>query len=265
MKSSRSRPALRWFLRDSEKSRGTREVRFQGKVQEATAICRGGQQALLLRNTPWVDWSHYFGTGDLTSSPHGLITKGGPSLRGVSGALLDLEYQRVELIKFNLFDNNGTYKDYVQGRDGVGGQALKRWDSLRLPKADPNYTAVGGEETQTCGGDLVRARTLTGICNDVVNPAMGSTGQLFARNVEFETTFPDLGESELTKNRHSDRLGLLKPDPQVISRLLFTRQQSHPRGVQRWKRFCLTIHQPPTAITKRHPSLMSWPLTGFSS
>jgi len=73
-----------------------------------------------MRNTPWVDWSHYFGTGDIASSPKGLITKGGPTLRGVSGALLDLEYQRIELLKFNLFDNSGTYKEYVNGRDGIG-------------------------------------------------------------------------------------------------------------------------------------------------
>jgi hypothetical protein len=46
--------------------------------------------------------------------------------------------------------------------------------------------------------------------------------------VEFDTTFPDLGRNELTRNRHGDRLGLLKPDPQVISRKLFTRQQSNP-------------------------------------
>jgi hypothetical protein len=57
---------------------------------------------------------------------------------------------------------------------------------------------------------------------------MGSTGQPFARNVQFETTFPDLGKNELVKNRHGDRLGLLKPDPQVISRTLFTRVQSKP-------------------------------------
>ena len=83
----------------------TRDLRFNGKVQAATALCRGGQKALQFRNTPWVDWTNYWGAGDGTTRPPGLITKGGPSLRGVSGALLDLEYQRVELIKFNLFDN----------------------------------------------------------------------------------------------------------------------------------------------------------------
>ena len=51
---------------------------------------------------------------------------------------------------------------------------------------------------------------------------------LFARNVEFETTFPDLGLNPLVKARHGDRLGLLKPDPQVISRRLLTRVQSNP-------------------------------------
>ena len=206
----------------------TRELRFNGKVDEARALCRGGQQALQFRNTPWVDWSHYFGTGDLSTVPSGLISKQGPAFRGVTGALLDLEYQRIELIKFNLFDNNGTYRDYVSGREGVGGPALKHWDAMRLPKSNPYYATVGGDATQVCSGALIRARTLTGICNDVWNPAMGSTGQLFARNVEFSTAFPDLGENTLTKNRHGNRLGLLTPDPQVISRRLFTRQQTHP-------------------------------------
>ena len=54
---------------------------------------------------------------------------------------------------------------------------------------------------------------------------MGSKGTPFARNVEFETSFPDQGLNELTKNRHGDRLGLLTPDPQVISRTLLTRVQ----------------------------------------
>src|SRR5262245_9353627 len=30
--------------------------RFQGKVPEATARCRGGEKAVSGRNTPWVDW-----------------------------------------------------------------------------------------------------------------------------------------------------------------------------------------------------------------
>ena len=57
--------------------------------------------------------------------------------RGIDGALLDLEYQRIELIKFNLFDTSGTYEDYVRGRDGVGGPALKVWPQMRLPKGHP--------------------------------------------------------------------------------------------------------------------------------
>src|SRR5438874_11555799 len=57
---------------------------------------------------------------------------------------------------------------------------------------------------------------------------MGSTRQPFARNVQLEATYPDLRKNELARNRHGDRLGLLKPDPQVISRKLFTRAQSQP-------------------------------------
>ena len=93
----------------------TRDVRFEGKVSEANALCRGGQKTLQFRLTPWVDWSQYWGTGDMSSLPSGFISTKGPAFRGVTGALLDLEYQRIELIKFNLFDNNGTYQTYVRG------------------------------------------------------------------------------------------------------------------------------------------------------
>jgi hypothetical protein len=209
-----------------------RAPRFQGKVPEATALCRGGDRALQFRGTPWVDWGNYWGTGDLTSLPTGFISKKLPEQRGVTGALLDLELQRVELIKFNLFDNSGTYTQYVQGRNGVNGAVLKVWPEMRLKPDNPSYQVVGGDGTQVCKGDLVRWRTVSGICNDVVNPAMGSAGMLFARNVEFETSFPDEGLNELTRNRHGNRLSLLEPDPQVISRRLFTRIQSDPDKCQ---------------------------------
>ena len=92
---------------------------------------------------------------------------------------------------------------------------------------------VGGDGVQECDGELIRYRTLTGICNDLWNPKMGSTGTLFSRNAQFESTFPRLQKTDLTIARHSDaqngvRLGLLKPDPQLISRELFSRQQSAP-------------------------------------
>jgi len=208
-----------------------RKDRFLGKVQEDTAKCRGGLKAVASRALPWVDWSNYYSTGDQSSlSPDTDRTKGhlNPNGRGRDGALLDLEYQRMELIKFNAFDNNGTFRDYITGRDGTVGPSLKVWKEMRLPKGHPNFMAVGGDGDQLCKGELIRFRNLTGVCNDVRNPLMGSTGTLFARNVQFEVTFPDLGKDELARNRHGDRLGLLAPDPQVISRRLFTRQQSKP-------------------------------------
>ncbi|MBB5058620.1 hypothetical protein HDF16_003334 [Granulicella aggregans] len=204
----------------------TRDLRFLAKVSDENALCRGGVRSEMFRMTPWVDWTNYWGTGDMASLPTGFITPKVPALRGVSGALLDLEFERVELIKFNLFDNSETYKDYVAGRANIDGPALKTWPSMRLPSTNPSYAAVGGVGTQVCRGDLVRGRNLTGICNDVVNPLMGSVGTPFARNVEFETSFPDLGITQLTANRHGGRIGLLSPDPQVISRTLFTRTQT---------------------------------------
>jgi len=209
-----------------------RGLRFQGKVSEATALCRGGEQALQFRGTPWVDWSNYWGAGDMASLPTGFISSRPPAQRGVVGALKDLEEQRIALIKFNLFDNSGTYSQYVQGSNSVDGPALKVWPQMRLQPSNPSYKDIGGDGPQVCKGDLIRWRTVTGICNDILNPAMGSTGMLFARNVEFEASFPDRGLNELARNRHGTRLSLLEPDPQVISRRLFTRIQSSPEKCQ---------------------------------
>jgi len=209
-----------------------REKRFLGKVPETTARCLGGKKAESLREGPWLDWPNYWAAGDATSrAPARLLAKAkviGPNAHGINGALYELELQRIELIKFNLFDNNKTYESYVTGRDGEVGPVLNTWPEMRLPRIHPDFNSVGGDQTQVCRGALIRFRTLTGMCNDIRNPLMGSTHQLFARNVDFDTTFPDLGLNELTKNRHRDRLGLLKPDPQIISRKLFTRAQSQP-------------------------------------
>ena len=190
--------------------------RFLGKVKKESANCRGGADAVKYRATPWVDWANYYGAGNADSKkwrpvdlPHV-----GPNGRGVDGALLDLEYQRMELIKFKLVDNSGTYRDYVKG-----------WEEGELPTVFPNMAFADGRK---CTDEEKRFRTLTGVCNDLRNPRMGSTDSVIARNVQFSSTFPELGADELTRNRHGDRIGLMKPDPQVISRLLFTRAQSHP-------------------------------------
>lgn len=208
-----------------------RAERFNGKVGEAVARCRGGDKAVAQSHSPFVDWPGYWATGDGTTllpGTSGVAGHLGPNGRGVDGALLDLEYQRMELIKFNLFDNSGSFADYALGRGGVAGMALKTWPSMRLPADSPFYAAVGGDGPQLCQGELIRWRQVSGVCNDIKNPRMGSSGTLFARNVQFEATYPDLSDDVLARNRHGDRLALLKPDPQLISRKLFTRAQSEP-------------------------------------
>jgi len=221
-----------------------RTARFTGKVSfDAVARCRGGANAVAKRNTPWLDWSNYWATGDASSrsdKSDNTVIPIPPLLkhlldrntRGVDGALMDIEYQRMELIKFNLFDNK-TFEQYVTGRkDGketTEGPILKTWKEMRLPANHPNLKdmAVAPNGDQQCKGSLIRFRTLSGICNDTRNPAMGAAGQLFGRQVQFETTYPDFELDPLTKNRHNGRLSLLKPDPQVISRKLFTRNQAN--------------------------------------
>jgi len=55
----------------------TRDLRFEGKVSQANALCRGGEKSLQFRLTPWVDWQSYWGTGDMSSLPTGFLsTKG---------------------------------------------------------------------------------------------------------------------------------------------------------------------------------------------
>ena len=208
----------------------TPDARFLGKVHDATAMCRGGERADKYRATPWVDWSNYYSTGDAHSRKKTFLGLGAARANrfGLDGALLDLEYQRIELIKFNLLDNSGTYPGYVRGWQT--GHLPNVWNEMRLPSDHPQYEAVGGAGEQHCTNELIRFRNLTGICNDTRNPAMGSSNSILARNVDFASTFPELGDDELTRNRHGDRIGVMKPDPQVVSRRLFTRQQSHPES-----------------------------------
>lgn len=136
----------------------SRDGRFEGKVSDAQALCRGGQRALQLSKTPWVDWSNYWGAGDASSIP--ALTppvSQAVAQRGVAAALLDLEYQRIELIKFNLFDNSGTYPQFISSPNGP---TIKVWPEMRLPATHPDYRAVGGSGTQVCKGDLIRWRTV---------------------------------------------------------------------------------------------------------
>jgi hypothetical protein len=208
-----------------------RTERFLGKVVEDTARCRGGEKAVAWRNSPWIDWPQYFSAGAHESRSSGLTDRLeilSPNSRGINGALLDLEYQRIELLKFNLFDNSGTFEQYTRDLAGGSGKVTKVWPQFRLSKNHPFYGMVGSDGPQRCRGELIRFRTLTGICNDILNPLMGATDQPFARNVAFEAAFPDLASNDLARNRHAGRIGLLKPDPQVISRKLFTRRQTAP-------------------------------------
>ena len=136
-----------------------RTKRFVGKVQVDTARCRGGDDAVRLRGSPYVDWANYWGVGDAGSMADGSDAIGSHlsrNGRGIGGAVLDLEYQRIELIKFNLFANDGTYQEYVLGREGIKGPGLQVWPSMQLPAEHPAYAAVGGAGAQLCGGELIR-------------------------------------------------------------------------------------------------------------
>jgi hypothetical protein len=93
----------------------------------------------------WLDWPNYWAAGDTTSkAPARLLAHAeviGPNAHGINGALYELELQRIELIKFNLFDNNKTYEVYMTGGDGEPGP-LNTWPEMRLPQSHPDFTSV---------------------------------------------------------------------------------------------------------------------------
>src|SRR5215467_9443802 len=76
-----------------------RSERFLGKVaDEDTARCRGGAAAVAWRSTPWTDWQKYWAAGGDESRAQGWASHFGflsPNQRGINGAILDLEYQRI--------------------------------------------------------------------------------------------------------------------------------------------------------------------------
>jgi hypothetical protein len=66
------------------------------------------------------------------------------------------------------------------------------------------------------GGRHLTARTVDGTYNDLENPAMGSAGTRFGRNVPIEITYPE----------HD--WALLRPSPRTVSRELLTRHKFLP-------------------------------------
>src|SRR4051812_45980109 len=72
----------------------TRTERFDGKVDEAHARCRGGEAAVRRMNPPWVDWSNSWATADADSKAKQMGFGPFPfnrNKRGINGALIDLE------------------------------------------------------------------------------------------------------------------------------------------------------------------------------
>ena len=124
-----------------------RDQRFLGKVQQNTARCRGGVRAVARRDVPWLDWSNYFATGG-PGTRSSLFTR---NHRGINGALIDLEYERVELIKFNLFDNSGTYPRYASsdsGKDGRGSRCGRRCGCRPAIRTMPTSAGRGSAAVQ---------------------------------------------------------------------------------------------------------------------
>ena len=244
-----------------------RARRFLGKVGDERARCRGGVRAVELRRGPWVDWPHYWATGDggsrISSSDKGprLLR---PDRRGIGGALIDLEYQRIELIRFNLFDNRGRTGSTSAGATGP----RPRDQGLARDAATPGASGPRRRRRRRVAdlpGELIRFRTLTGHLQRHSQSRRWVRPAAFGRNVEFEATFPDRSSTnELARNRHGGRLASAEPDPQVISRRLL-----HPAGDAPTRATTAgDCHATPprrTAPTRQRRSSTCWRPSGSSS
>jgi hypothetical protein len=85
------------------------------------------------------------------------------------------------------------------------------YDTSALP-ATPPSAPTGGEPPPR----YLTARTADGTYNDLDDPAMGSAGMRFGRNVPLNRTFPEPEPAILT------------PNPRTVSRELFTRDTFKP-------------------------------------
>ena len=68
-----------------------RTGRFLGKVDSDTARCRGGDNAVRFRGSPYVDWANYWAAGDERGMAPGSDVIGshlGRNGRGIDGAVL---------------------------------------------------------------------------------------------------------------------------------------------------------------------------------
>ena len=136
----------------------------------------------------------------------------------------------MELIKFNLFDNNGTYRALrATAATASTARSLKVWKEMRLPpdRSATIATRRRRRRASAAQGELIRFRTAhrhlqrhpqsgDGIDRHSCSPATCDSNR----------PFRILALNELARNRHGGRhLRCCKPDPQVISRKLFTRDQ----------------------------------------
>ena len=155
-----------------------REERFLGKVQEDTARCRGGERAVARRDVPWLDWAELLGDRRSRARSRGSATLG------------HLERQRPRHRRRAARPRVPAHRaDQVQpvrqqrhlsattcaGADGVDGPALKVVAADAAAARTIRTTRRSAATAQQlCRGELIRCRTLTGICNDISNPLMGS-------------------------------------------------------------------------------------------
>lgn len=160
------------------------------------------------KSDPWVPWQWYQGARD----DSGLSAGGEPGrIAGIGKALIDLDRERVELVKENLVDTNGAYGDKGTTktiRNHKGKEATtKVWAAMQ------DGTSCG---ERTMANPLYRVRSIDGRCNDFENPPMGAQGERFARNVSIDSA------NKALKDFHEGN-GLNDPNPREVSHAILRR------------------------------------------
>ena len=212
----------------------TRADRFHGKVQANTAKCRGGSNAVAFREVPWTDWGNYWATRDNASKS--FFAHEEPARRQRLAHRPRVRARRVDQVQpVRQQWHLSTVREWRRrdrwrrGQDVAGDAAAGH--------AIPRYAAVGGAAAeQHCTGELIRHRTLNGICNDTRNPLMGSSRHALRPQREFRDDVPRQGARRAGSQspRRTSRAALARSaghQPQALHA-----RADRQRGVQRWLR-----------------------------
>ena len=228
--------------------------RFLGKVAETTASCRGGDHAHAIPLDAVGRLGQLLGRPAMRRA--GLRGPASP-FRGHATAASRRRAPRPRVPAPSSSSSStcsttaAPIPDYVRGWQT--GHIPNVWNEMRLPSGDPTTRPVGGDVAkQHCTNELVRFGISPASATTRRNPAMGSSNSVCSARqrgllVDVSRARRRRADAQSTRRPHR----LMTPDPQVISRRLFTRPQSHRSCARTVSDSTATRRRPAATIRRR--------------